>query len=244
VAAAAIDSRQAVVGLAPGQPECRILVVEDKQENWLLLQRLLLDGGFQVRVAEDGAQAVEMFQIWRPHFIWMDLRLPVMGGLEATREIRALEGGRQVKIAALTASAFTQQRDEVLAAGMDDFLRKPYMRDEIFACMARHLGVSYLYKEVSRTLQADPVAVLRPAALAILPQQLRAELTDAVVRLDPGPIAEVIGRVSEQDAQLGAVLAGCAKRFAYTEMLNALKDCNGGLREEIPNRRSMTTDHS
>jgi signal transduction histidine kinase/DNA-binding response OmpR family regulator len=231
------DGRQAVVGLAPGQPECRVLVVEDNRENWLLLQRLLLDGGFQVRVAEDGAQAVEMFQIWRPHFIWMDLRLPVMGGLEATREIRALEGGREVRIAALTASAFVHQRDEVLAAGMDDFLRKPYRRADIFDCMARHLGVRYLYEEASRALLADPAAVLRPAALASLPQQLRQELADAVVRLDPGPIAVVIGRVSEQDAQLGAILTRCAKRFAYTEMLSALKESNSRLREETHDRQ-------
>ena len=85
-----------------------------------------------VRVAEDGAQGVEMFRIWQPHLIWMDLRLPLMSGLEAAREIRALDGGRQVRIVALTASAFAQQREEVLAAGLDDFLRKPYRREEIF----------------------------------------------------------------------------------------------------------------
>ena len=127
-AVAANDDRGQVVGLAPGQPDYRILIVEDKRENWLLLQRLLEDAGFQVQVAEDGAQGVEMFRTWQPHLIWMDIRLPVMGGLEATGRIRALEGGRRVKIVALTASAFAQQREEVLAAGLDDFLRKPYRR--------------------------------------------------------------------------------------------------------------------
>ena len=62
-----------IVGLAPGQPEYRILIVEDKRENWLLLQRLLRDAGFQVQVAEDGAQGIEMFRTWRPHLIWMDM---------------------------------------------------------------------------------------------------------------------------------------------------------------------------
>ena len=115
-----------VAGLAPGQPDYRILIVEDKKENWLLLQRLLEDAGFQVQVAEDGARGVEMFRFWRPHLIWMDIRLPVMGGVEAAQEIRALEGGREVKIVALTASAFAKEREDVLAAGLDDFLRKPY----------------------------------------------------------------------------------------------------------------------
>jgi CheY-like chemotaxis protein len=167
-----------------------------------------------------------MFKAWQPHLVWMDLRLPLMGGLEAAREIRALDGGHQVKIVAVTASAFAQQRDEVLAAGMDDFLRKPYRREEIFDCVARHLGVRYLYKEAAPTSSADPVAALRREALAMLPQQLRRELADALVRLDAGPISEVIRRVSEQDSQLGGALASCAKRFAYTEILNALEDCN------------------
>jgi signal transduction histidine kinase len=99
---AAEFSRGRVFGLAPGQPEYRILIVEDQRENWLLLQRLLQGSGFRVRVAENGAAGVELFQDWRPHLIWMDVRMPVMDGLEATRRIRTLEGGRDVKIAALT----------------------------------------------------------------------------------------------------------------------------------------------
>ena len=135
VRTAAID-RGRVTGLVPGQPEYRILIVEDQVENWLLLQRMLEDVGFRVRVAEDGALGVEAFEAWRPHFIWMDIRMPVMDGLEATRRIRALDGGRDVRIAALTASAFEEEREEVLAVGMDDFVRKPYRPAEVFDCMA------------------------------------------------------------------------------------------------------------
>ena len=231
-AVAPIEDRGQVLDLAPGQPDYRILIVEDKRENWLLLQRLLEDAGFQVRVAENGAQGVEMFRTWQPHLIWMDIRLPVMGGLEATGRIRALEGGRRVKIVGLTASAFIQQREEFLAAGLDDFLRKPYRREDIFDCMARHLGLQYVYKEGARVGAAEPVAALRPEALAMLPETLRKELADALVRLDAGPIREVIDRVSKLDSQLGEVLSRCAKRFAYTEILNALRKCDARIREE------------
>ena len=65
-------------GLEPGRPDYRVLIVEDQRENWQLLQGLLQSAGFQVRVAEDGEQAVEAFRSWRPQFIWMDLRLPVL----------------------------------------------------------------------------------------------------------------------------------------------------------------------
>jgi PAS domain S-box-containing protein len=123
-----------VLGLEPGQPDWRILIVEDQPENNLLLSRLLEDAGFQVCTAANGLEGIDRFQQWRPHFIWMDRRMPVMDGLEATRRIRALPGGEAVKIVALTASVFAEQRGEILAAGMDDILHKPFQPREIFAC--------------------------------------------------------------------------------------------------------------
>src|SRR5207248_5079652 len=122
--------RKRVVSVAPGQPDYRVLIVEDKKENWMLLERILGDAGFQVRVAETGEQAVSLFASWRPHFIWMDLRLPGISGVEVARRIRNQEGGSKVKIAAVTASPFSMQRDAVLAAGLDDFVRKPYRSGE------------------------------------------------------------------------------------------------------------------
>ena len=99
-----------MIGLRPGQPEYRILIVEDQRENWLLLQRLLETTGFKVRVAENALQAVEEFKAWRPHFIWMDVRLSGIDGLEATKRIRRLAGGSELKIVAVTASVFASQR--------------------------------------------------------------------------------------------------------------------------------------
>lgn len=96
-------------------------MVEDEKENQLLLERFLLEAGFAVRVAVNGAEGVRIFQEWRPHFIWMDIRMPVMDGIEATRRIRRMEGGRAVKIVAVTASTSDSDRHTVLAAGLDDF---------------------------------------------------------------------------------------------------------------------------
>jgi len=206
--------------------------VEDKKENWVLLQRILEDAGFLVQVAEDGAQGIEVFRTWRPHLIWMDVRLSAMGGLEATSRIRALEGGRQVKIVALSASVFAYQREEVLAAGLDDFVRKPYRREELFACMARHLGVQYIYQESPPERPAEPVDELQPEAIARLPQALRKELEHALLQLEAGPIGEVIDRVSQQDPLLGEALRRRAKRFAYTELLKALRASDPRKQEE------------
>ena len=222
IAAAQFDRGQAV-GLASGQPEYRLLIVEDEMANWLLLQRLLEGVGFQVRVAKGGAAGLELFQTWLPHLIWMDIRMPVMDGLEATRRIRALDGGRAVKIVALTASVFKEERDNVMAAGMDDFIRKPCRAEEIYECLARLLGVRFVYEEAPTETATESSAALRPEALANLPPTLRAELTDALVRLDPARIDEVIGRVSKQDPALGKTLTQRSGRLEYTSILHAVR---------------------
>jgi CheY-like chemotaxis protein len=207
-------------GIAAGIPECRVLVVEDEQENQKLMRYLLQRAGFQVRIARDGAQGVESFREWQPHFIWMDLRMPVMNGIDATRRIRALEGGQEVKIAAVTASGFVEERNEALAAGMDDYVRKPYQPREILDCMARQLGVRYERKPVP--VAQEPATELRQEDLARLPQELRAELREALLALDGGRISAVISRVSRENAPLSSALALCASRYAYTAILNAI----------------------
>jgi signal transduction histidine kinase/ligand-binding sensor domain-containing protein/CheY-like chemotaxis protein len=213
-----------VISLEPGQPDYRILIVEDEQANWLLLQRLLENAGFDVRVAEDGAQGVQIFQSWRPHFIWMDLFMPKMGGLAATRHIRNLETGQEVKIVALSASAFASERDQVMAAGVDDFVRKPYQSSEIFDCMARHLGVRYVYRPMVRTNREVTPVTLRPEDLAALPDNLREELKQAVISLNVDRITTLIRQIPEENAALRSVLERLADRFAYTPILLALEN--------------------
>jgi signal transduction histidine kinase/DNA-binding response OmpR family regulator len=218
-------ARRRPVGLAPGQRDYRILVVEDKAENWMVLERILQAVGFQVQVAENGEECIKLFTAWRPHFIWMDLRLPGMNGVDAARRIRVLEGGGEIKIVALTASAFSTQRDAVLAAGFDGFLRKPYRSEQIFDCMARVLGVGYIY--VEDLPSADGDLSLTPESLEAVPEQLRKELADTVVRLEPREISAAIRRIADRDAAVGRVLASYADRFAYTKILNALQSIGG-----------------
>ncbi len=134
-----------VVALEEGQPEYRLLIVEDDIYNRLLLRQILERVGFVVHEAENGPQAIKCFLRFRPHLIWMDRRLPGMNGLEVTRRIKQLPGGRNTIIVALTASVFKEQRAEVLAAGCDDFVSKPFQEREIMETIARHLGVRYRF---------------------------------------------------------------------------------------------------
>lgn len=212
--------RGRITGLEPGQPEYRVLIVEDQEENWLLLQRLLENVGFQVRMAGDGATGIEKFLSWHPHFIWMDWRLPGMDGLETTQRIRALEGGREVKIVILSAFAFTEYRAQALAAGVDDFVSKPFQADDIFDCLARQVGVRYQYQS-GATQKAT--SALDGGALAALPAEIRKELADAIVSLDIERIAAIVTDISKQNASLGHILSQCADKYAYSSILLALQ---------------------
>jgi signal transduction histidine kinase/CheY-like chemotaxis protein len=219
-----------VSGLEPGQPEYRILIAEDDTDSSVVLERLLMDTGFQVRVAVNGERAVEEFASWRPHMIWMDLRMPVMSGTDAAVHIRNLEGGRDVKIAAITTSAFSSERERFLSQGMDDFVCKPYRRAEILDCMARHLGVRYVYEQAVKTSDDVGPAKLRAEDLAAIPPELRADLESAVVSLNPSRINAAIERVKTNDPVLAAALKGFADRLAYSVILTAIQtgESNGG----------------
>lgn len=140
---------QRVVRLAPGQPPYRVLVAEDAPDSRLLLVNLLNSVGFAVRGVQNGKECIEQWEMWRPHLIWMDLRMPEMNGYEATQHIKRTENGNQTVVIALTASAFEEERTRILAAGCDDFVRKPFRVSDIFEHMAKHLGVRYEYESDS-----------------------------------------------------------------------------------------------
>ena len=195
--------------------------MEDQPDNQALLTKLMAEIGVSTRLAENGAQAIAMFQEWHPHFIWMDRRMPVMDGVEATRLIRRLPGGNEVKIAAVTASALQEERQMMLEAGMDDFVRKPYRIEEIYDCLARHLGLKYLYRFGAPQAEAA-TSELPGERLAALPPALRQELQEAVESLDSERIAALIQRVRQTDEGLGEMLAAQAENFNYPVILRAL----------------------
>jgi CheY-like chemotaxis protein len=223
--------------VAEGQPEYRILIVEDQPENWTVLRRLLENAGFRVRVAENGAQGVKAFREWHPHFIWMDLRMPVMGGIEATRKIRGCDGGTEVKIVAVTASGFASERSNVLAKGMDDYVRKPYRPAEIFNCLTRHLGVRYRVSEPSPTTDRQEIERSDRLDLTALPVEMLAALRQALLTLDSAVISEVVERISTEDRPLGLTLSHYANRRAYTAILTAIQ-----IQERALTRKAATAD--
>jgi PAS domain S-box-containing protein len=209
-----------VCGLAPGQPSYRILVVEDEYENQLLLAKLMTEIGLDTWVVDNGKEAVDIFEEWQPHLIWMDRRMPVMDGVEATKRIRQLPIGKDVIIVAVTASVFKEQHKELFDAGMNDLVRKPYRIDELYDCLARQLGVKYVYQQA---VEEPKATELTPAMMAALPQELRQRLHEALDDLDYEHIIAAIGEAGECDPDLARTLTQLAKNFDYPTILHALE---------------------
>jgi signal transduction histidine kinase/DNA-binding response OmpR family regulator len=209
-----------VVGLTPGQKQYRLLIVEDQPDNQALLTQLMERVGLQIRVAENGQQGVELFQSWQPHLILMDRRMPVMDGEEATRHIRKLPGGQEVKIIAVTASAFKEQREKMFDAGMDDIVGKPYHPGEIYACLSKQLGIQFEYEGTAET--REQARTLTPEMLSVLPDALRNELREAVESLENERIDQAIQQVAAHDQELKQTLTQLAEAFDYPAILQAL----------------------
>ncbi|TAN70599.1 MAG: response regulator [Methylobacter sp.] len=214
--------REQVVGLAPGQPCYRLLVAEDHAENRLLLHKLLEPLGFELRDALNGQEALEQFEQWHPDLIWMDIRMPVMDGLEATRRIRADTAGSEVRIVALTAHALEEERLEILKAGCDDFVRKPYRESEIFDALSKHLRVRFRYAEPGRQTLVQPSAEMDIADLRKLPPELLSKLHKAVELLDQDSCIAIAGLISDIDYPLSAKIRQWVKAIQYRELLDIL----------------------
>lgn len=139
-----IEPTDPPVSLAPAQTEFRILVVDDEPNNRIPLAEFLALTGFSVREATNGQSAIAVWEEWHPHLIWMDMQMPVMDGYQAAQQIKATTTGKSTIVIALTASVFEENKQKVLDAGCDDFVRKPFRQAEVLQKMAVHLGVEYL----------------------------------------------------------------------------------------------------
>ncbi|MDM8541489.1 PAS domain S-box protein [Desulfococcaceae bacterium HSG9] len=243
------ESARKIIALEPNQPHYRMLIADDIESNRRLLINLLNPFDFELREAADGQEAVEIWREWRPHLIWMDIRMPIMDGIEATKRIRNYElgmGNRKAeradfysipdsefqshnsKIIAVTASAFEEDRSVAMVSGCDDFISKPFHESDVFDMMTKHLGVRFVYEQSIETDSVrDAVAdknVLTSARLNALPEELTAALKTSAIRTDPQNSNAVIDRIREHDKPLADALTGLVKTFRFDIMQELFED--------------------
>ncbi|MET0043397.1 MAG: ATP-binding protein, partial [Candidatus Thiodiazotropha sp. 6PLUC3] len=215
-------SQGEVIGLAAGEPSYRILIAEDQRDNQLLLVKLMRNINMKVKVANNGEECVEIFKQWKPDLIWMDRRMPVMDGVEATRRIRHMRDGKQVRIVAVTASAFKEQEPELIDAGIDDYIRKPFLIKDIYESLAQQLGLKFIYRKENKK-DRESQKILTPQLLHAISEDQREALRLAVVSLDSDSINAIISRIAATESELGQVLSRLANEFDYPTILSSIE---------------------
>jgi PAS domain S-box-containing protein len=222
------ESTRRAIALAPDQTEYRILIAEDRWSSRQLLVKLLSSLGFQVREAADGQEAVDLWESWKPHLIWMDVRMPIMDGYEATRQIRAVETmhGSSLQyrtiIIALTAGTPEDKASVALAAGCDDFVPKPLREEVILDKMAQRLGVRYVYEELASPTSKRPQMFNEQLILETLekmPIEWLLSLRQASTVADNDLILQLIEQIPESNAILASALTELLYDFSYDKIL-------------------------
>ena len=237
------DRRKAAIAIAPGQPVYRILVVDDVPENCHLLRQLLQPLGFEVQEADTGMAAIDLWQTWRPDLIFMDIKMPEMDGCETTRQIRRREqaaaeelasGAASTPIVALTADAFGQEHQDMLAAGCDDFLYKPFLSHDLLAKIVQWLGISYVYAEPSsaysgsetgmESFEPKTVPALGSADLASMPPAWIAQFHQAVIQADDQQVLKLTEGLPAEQERMQTAIAALVYDFRFdvlTELIEA-----------------------
>lgn len=213
-----------VIALQPGQQRYRILVVDDRPINRLLVIKLLQPLGFDLKEAANGKEAIEIWDDWKPHLIWMDMRMPVMDGYEATQYIKSRIKGNATAIIALTASVLEEEKAVILSTGCDDFIRKPFRESVIFEAMAKHLGVKYIYEEESQTAIATNSKPLMVEELQIMPTSWIDELYQASVDLDDDLILELIAQIPSENNLLIEKLTYLVENFQLKKIRKLIEN--------------------
>jgi CheY-like chemotaxis protein/nitrogen-specific signal transduction histidine kinase len=195
-----------IIAIRAGQEAPKVLVADDQLENRDWLVKLLALLGFSVRGVENGEAAIRGWESWNPELILMDVHMPVMDGLEATKRIKTDPRGKETVIIALTASALGEERDAAIQSGVDDFIAKPCDQNELLEKIQVHLHLAYEYEEISGNESAAEAAALSSERLAQLPREFIDQLHNATLCGDKSLMDELIlqaqktGHVEAADA--------------------------------------------
>ncbi|MGL5835491.1 MAG: ATP-binding response regulator [Waterburya sp.] len=214
-----------IVGLESNQDEYRILVVDDSKTNRAIMKQILEPVGFKVEEAVNGQEAIDIWFSWQPHMIWMDLRMPVMNGCEATKRIKSYSQTLSTPIVALSASTREEDRTLFQAAGCDDFVGKPFSEKIIFDKIAQHLGIRYVYESInpSTTGNLNSNFKLTAESLNVMPHQWLTQLEQAAIVLDQDSLTQLVQKIPPEHPNLKKALQKEVNNFDFDQILNLVR---------------------
>ncbi len=218
--------------LATQKVQHRILIVDDDQPTRELFYELLANSGFEVNSATNGQEAIDLSHQWHPHVILMDVQMPVIDGLEATRIIKQ-EVTPQPIIVVLTTSTQAKVKNDAIASGCDSFLNKPCSTEDLLQTLAKHLNLDLMTEDVDSSspvpqTSPDPAnAIDRPVALsqslAQLPQTWLQKLVNAAMSLSDADLENVLADLPEGNELLTASISSLMTNFRYDLIIEMVK---------------------
>jgi PAS domain S-box-containing protein len=213
-------SLKRVVCIENTEKSHKILVVDDKKENLQVAISLLKLVGFETNEAINGQDAIVKFEEWSPDLILMDLRMPIMDGYEATRQIKLTEKGMNTPIIALTASAFEEDQKKTKLLKMQGYIRKPFRENDLFNTIGKILGIKYIYEEDAlfseeRYVYDDEEIV---QDIAKIPDALISTMQHAVSVADLDQLLEIIDDFEPEYDQLSKYLRRLIDTYDYAHL--------------------------
>lgn len=210
------NSYSRVTGVSEGTQSRRILIAEDQDENRLLLKLILEPLAFEIKEASTGKEALEIWEVWNPDIIMMDIRMPELNGIEATKIIRRSD--TNVKIVAVTAHALENERLEILASGCNDFVRKPYKEYEIFDVISRQLGITYSYNEREFPNKVE-VTRLTEESFKLISQESKRLLTEALIKLEVEDVYKILEVIEMENKIVAEQIKDAVDNYEFEQLL-------------------------
>ena len=173
--------------------------------------------GFEIAEASNGVEALDIFDSWSPHAVLMDMRMPIMDGYEATRRIKATAAGSSIPVIAVTASAFEDDFEQVMATGMYAYLRKPFRTEDLFEMLGKCLDLHYVFAADTPPghIEAKP---LTAESITALPKDIVEAMRQAVEDGDMARLTRIVSQVEKIDSATAHELWALTDRYDYEEL--------------------------
>lgn len=220
-------SDRTVKKLEDGQPEIRVLVVDDKEDNRTIIRLLLEPKGFVIQEAENGLEAIEICKKWNPRIILMDMVMPVMSGRDAIEKLRSTDDYKDIPIIAISASAFDDEREDILKMGVEAFIKKPFRDKELLEEIRHHARIEYIYDNMEDKDVNIDLSNLDQRKIMEIPQKLRDDIVRATETGHLALLNDLITEIAAFDQDIANLFEILVNDFELETIQNLLKN-NGG----------------
>jgi len=200
----------------------KILLVDDRETNLDILERTLRPMGFECQSAYNGLEAIEQCNLWKPDLILMDVVMPKMNGVEATRRIKSAPSTQHIKIIAISASAMEEEKHEILQHGADGFLPKPFSEVQLLQSIKNELNVEYIYRSNSKIEECDKLKITTEDLLSI-PLEIREKIHYLATIGDHHELRQVLHSTDQIPQHVLAHVSECVDRFSLDRICTLME---------------------